>query len=408
MTMSMENKNSCGKFSHFPSLFLFFTFTQPQSTGKYSAIDYGYKQNQKTTCRSRAEHQTRKERVSETGKRTKIKQFNYVNHFSQQHVSIYDTITLKKRKHLELPGGNEGRFIIAMSFSQDSKALFVLTSFPEEQLILFLFDKSSSVIQGRAANPNQRGRVKCLAPNPEDMLQTAVGGHLVYKQMARAEKGFSLTGNVKTDGLTICSMAWLSIQYLLAGTSTGSLLLIENGEIKIEYDGRSIDVLDLNKEAEAEDKNPEKAISDGTVKMDKYKNVNSKVLCLTSFPKGFAYAVHNEVYVFERESKFKFERKTVLQIPYNIYPESSYEIMNMAINVNQDTVVVTSKHNQIYVGVLIVPESLKTKFLEFKPLGEFIHIDEIIDMSVCAWKPIIMTACKYKIMHFSYFFFFIF
>lgn len=314
--------------------------------------------------------------------------------FSQQYISIYDTITLKKRKHLQLPDGNEGRRITVMAFTQDSRGLFVLTNFPEEQLILFLFDKSSSVIQGRAANPNQRGLVKCIAPNPEDMLQAAIGGHLVFKLMSRAEKGFSLSGNVKTDNLTVCSMAWLSVQYLLAGTSTGTLLLIENGEVKMEYDGRTMDMLDLNRESEPEDKNPETAISDGTVIVDKSKDITNQILCLVSFPKGFAYAVHNEVYVFEKESKFKFERKTVLHIPYNIYPELSYQIINMAINLNQDTVVVTARHNQIYVGVLIVPESLKTKFLEFKPLGEFIHIDEIIDMSICSWKPIIMTACE--------------
>lgn len=314
--------------------------------------------------------------------------------FSQQYISIYDTITLKKRKHLELPSGNEGRRINVMSFSQDSKAFFVLTNFPEEQLILFLFDKSSSVIQGRAANPNQRGLVNCMAANPEDMLQVAVGGNLVFKLMARSEKGFTMSGNVKPEGLAISSMAWLSVQYLLVGTSTGNLLLVESGEIKMEYDGRSFEMLDLNREAEPEDNNPENAVSDGTVKTDKNKNVANKVLCLMSFPKGFAYAIHNEVYVFEKESKFKYQRKTVLHIPYNIYPETSYQIMNMAINLNQDTVVVTAQHNQIYVGVLIVPESLKTKFLEFKPLGEYIHIDEIIDMSVCAWKPIIMTACE--------------
>lgn len=296
---------------------------------------------------------------------------------------------------MELPPGNEDRRINVIAFSQDSKALFVLTNFPEEQLILFLFDKSSSVIQARAANPNQRGLVNCIAPNPEDMLQAAIGGHLVFKLMSRAEKGFSMSGNVKSEGLTITSMAWLSVQYLLAGTSAGNILLIENGEIKMEYDGRTIDMLDLNRESEPEDNNPEKATSDGTVKVEKSKDIANIILCLRSFAKGFAYAIHNEVYVFEKESKFKYERKTVLHIPYNIYPESSYQIMNMAINLNQDTVVVTAKHNQIYVGVLIVPESLKTKFLEFKPLGEFIHIDEIIDMSVCAWKPIIMTACEY-------------
>jgi len=81
-------------------------------------------------------------------------------------------------------------------------------------------------------------------------------------------------------------------------------------------------------------------------------------------------------------------------VPTNLYAEHMYQIRNLAIDHKQETVIVTTSHCQIYVGILIVPETLKTKQLKFEPLGVLIHTGEIIAISVCAWKPIIMTACE--------------
>lgn len=80
----------------------------------------------------------------------------------------------------------------------------------------------------------------------------------------------------------------------------------------------------------------------------------------------------------------------------DLYEKKLYSIENVAINKPMDTVVVTPKHNQIYYSMLYVPEVLNAEQLEFKKLGEPLHIDGIISMSVCAWKPIIMTACKFN------------
>lgn len=100
------------------------------------------------------------------------------------------------------------------------------------------------------------------------------------------------------------------------------------------------------------------------------------------------------MYVFEKESNYRFKCKTILTIPIDIYDEDLYIITNMAINAQMDTVIVTTLHSQIYIGILFVPESLHVSKLEFKILGEPLHINRIVSMSVCSWKPIIITACK--------------
>lgn len=126
--------------------------------------------------------------------------------------------------------------------------------------------------------------------------------------------------------------------------------------------------------------------------MQQFKKDKPHVNCLTYFTKGFAYAIQNVLYVFEKEGSFKYTKKTILTIPVDNYPEDLYKITNVAVNAQMDTVCVTTLHSQIYIGMLFVPETLTVKELNFKTLGEPLHINKIISMSVCAWKPIIMTA----------------
>lgn len=118
------------------------------------------------------------------------------------------------------------------------------------------------------------------------------------------------------------------------------------------------------------------------------------VKCLTHFSKGFCYSIHNVLYVYERLPNHNYKKKSIITIPMDLYEKKLYSIENVAINKPMDTVIVTPKHNQIYYSMLYVPEMLEAERLEFKKLGEPLHIDGIISMSVCAWKPIIMTACE--------------
>lgn len=57
-----------------------------------------------------------------------------------------------------------------------------------------------------------------------------------------------------------------------------------------------------------------------------------------------------------------------------------------------DTVIVTTQHNQIYISQLFDPETVTIQQIEFAMLGEPLHVASIISMSICSWKPIIMTA----------------
>lgn len=60
--------------------------------------------------------------------------------------------------------------------------------------------------------------------------------------------------------------------------------------------------------------------------------------------------------------------------------------------------VVTTFQSQIYISKLFDPEVVTLQHLSFAMLGEPLHIASIISMSICSWKPIIMTACKYTLL----------
>lgn len=297
--------------------------------------------------------------------------------------------TLKKRRNLQLPNGSKDMQLAQITFTQDSKAIVALTKAPDEMLYMLVLDKTSTVIEGRPTNNNARGQAEAISCNPQDMGLVAVCGDNVLMLMSKSEKGFTLTSNIKTSS-HCTSMAFLTVDLLMVGTSQDELILVENGELKVRQKASEAEIFDLLWDQDQMDKELEHRT---LVESSLY---DQRVVCMTAFPKGFAFAIFNKVFVFERVSKFKFERKTILTVPITIYADHLYQITNLAIDSKQETIIVTTKHSQIYVGILIVPETLKAKYLKFQPLGALIHIGDIIDLSLCSWKPIIMTACKQK------------
>lgn len=229
------------------------------------------------------------------------------------------------------------------------------------------------------------GRARWICCNPGDTAITAVGGEHLLKLMNKTEKGFGQIGTVKGDHIVVTSIAWLSQDILVAGTNDTEILFVEGGDPKAKYPALDTDLIDLTKIPEGEE-----MVTPSQEEIGEKSNVS--VMCLTNFEKGFIYALHNVVHVYEKESSFKFIKRTVLTIPIALYSRESFRIVNMAVNVAEDTVIATTEHSQIYIAQLFKPESLKIIYMDFTTFGEPLHVDSIIACSVCAWKSIVMTA----------------
>lgn len=278
-----------------------------------------------------------------------------------------------------------------MNFTCDSKGLAVLSQEPDTFITMYQLDKADSMVTGRASNKNYPGKAEFVQCNPSDTSIVTVGGENMLKIMNKTEKGFGQLGTIKGDNISVTSLTWLTPEIIIAGSAEMELYFIEGGELKGKFNILDLDQIDLSQTPDAMEEMARSELS--TVATLLVKKIYP-IKCLTTFMTGFAFATNNMVHVFHKESMYKYHKKTLLTIPVTLFEESVYAIKSIAINEQEDTVVATTNHSQIFIGQLFAPESMEICQLEFKYLGEPLHVDSIIDISVCSWKTLCMTASK--------------
>lgn len=85
--------------------------------------------------------------------------------------------TLKRRKTLHFPEEVPTPQPQALAFTNDSKAIAVLTKEPDAFLIIFYFDKAETIVQGRVnAGSNNQVVPKYISCNSSDAGLVVVGG----------------------------------------------------------------------------------------------------------------------------------------------------------------------------------------------------------------------------------------
>lgn len=266
----------------------------------------------------------------------------------------------------------------------------ILSCEPDAFITIYSFEKPDMMVTGRASNKNYPGRATLLHCNPGDVSMVTVGGDNMLKIMNKTEKGFGQLGTVKGENIVVTSLTWLTPEIIIAGSSEMELYFVETGELKAKYNIANLDMVDLTHTPDSDDI----AKSELSTVAQLLATKTYAIKCLTTFPSGFAFATHNMVHIFAKEPPFKFIKKTLLTIPVTYFDESLYVVKDIAINEQQDTIVATTQHNQIFIGQLFALETMEVTQIEFKFLGEPLHIDSIIDLSVCSWKSIVMTASK--------------
>lgn len=211
--------------------------------------------------------------------------------------------------------------------------------------------------------------------------------------MQKTDKGFQLLGSVTGETIVVTSLVWLAGDVLLVGTKEAELHVIEAGDFKNKFPAETTILLDIGKDLESMEQLPV-ASHDSVFEQEK-KELD--VMCLTNFGQGFAFAIFNIVYIFHKETLSRYRKKIEIVLPSNMYPSNLFKITQMTFNPPKDTILVTALHPQIYLCKFEYSEDIKSEMqeLQFKPFGEYLHIDEIIDIAMCPWKPIIMSSCNY-------------
>ncbi|PNF35437.1 Cilia- and flagella-associated protein 57 [Cryptotermes secundus] len=319
-------------------------------------------------------------------------------------ISIYDLTTLKKKNILRQLTETAAQEYVSLSFSFDGKFLAAIVGDPDWTLIYFQWEKGKIDSMTKARNPTTSGHVTQVACNPTDSSVLVIVGLQLFRLLCATEKTWRQYGWSKADSLNITSVAWLTFDSVIAGTSNGNLLLVENGELKAIY--RAMDLTDINMKLHTDFLMFTRAVSVSALRLvvsrDHVPHPELAVRALINFTKGFAFACGSGmVHLFERETSSKYSKRNVFLIPEPEFQEPGKEDLNtvqaLSISPQEDQLLATAMWSQMFSVKLWVSSRptfvmLQAQEIPFKIVGEQLHYGPITGLSVCAWKPLFMTC----------------
>ncbi|KAF5287488.1 hypothetical protein FQA39_LY04116 [Lamprigera yunnana] len=318
-------------------------------------------------------------------------------------IYLYDSATLKKKKHLQIPPDreNNAREFFAMDFTYDSKAIVAITGEPDWFMYMYKCERGKVESSVKGNNLNNTGTVSKVACNPNDINLVAIVGSTVFKLMACSEKVWRQFGYSKSDNLNLSDVIWLTQDRLLAATVEGKFMYFENGELRLTAWAGDLPVLSLNVH---EKEHFQKSSSQGNISEPSADSIESEedyeIRCLRVFPRGFAFAYLNgTIHFYEKETPHKYKKRNVYKVPNNniIREEADAEyVMNeingFDINPSQERLVVTCKQNQLFTVKLWGVDMITNPEVYFTEYGHSLHHGPIGGIDVCSWKPIFLTS----------------
>jgi hypothetical protein len=110
-----------------------------------------------------------------------------------------------------------------------------------------------------------------VACNPTDNSVLAIVGPQLFRLLSASDKTWRQYGWSKANALNITSVAWLSFDCVIGGTSDGNLLLVDSGKLKAVY--KATDLTTINMKLQEPGKGP-------GCKFPKQYNTTQSVLCM--------------------------------------------------------------------------------------------------------------------------------
>ncbi|XP_031769045.2 cilia- and flagella-associated protein 57 isoform X1 [Galleria mellonella] len=321
-------------------------------------------------------------------------------------ITIYDLTTYKRRKILTVPFENStAREFACVQFTFDSKYLVAITGEPDWYLYYYNWDKGKVESHAKAQNPSGQGIVESVQCNPTDAMLVVITGPYTFRIMNVSETVWRQWGWCKAENINITSCMWLTSDRIIIGTDDGTIMVVENGELRQNCIFRAAEVMEISlKKVEAETEESEKAsitskqdtTSEPTVLEESY-----PVTCFVNFPKGFAFGCGpGYVHMFEKETLHHWRKRNVFRISKKSYKHTREHpqwstldaIQHITIDPNQETLLITTLRKQLYYVKLFGQHMLQNPEIAFAELGPAMHYGPINSLSMCAWKPIFMTS----------------
>ncbi|NWU97125.1 CFA57 protein, partial [Upupa epops] len=292
------------------------------------------------------------------------------------------------------------REAVSLAFSPSGQYLAVATGFPEPHLSYWLWEKQRLLAEVRVEAP---GSEACqVSFNPQDDAQICITGNGFFKLFKYSERTFKQVNLEKGEPQNYLCHAWLSKQEVICGTDTGKLVLFETGELqweaRVEYKNlpRELEEDATMKESESSsDVSSELAFEDNSCQQDPL----PRIPAIAAYSKGFACSsTPGVVLLFKKTQKKEgYEEGQEIWLPQDQFSNepkksSRQDIICICISPSEETMVVNTNKNQLYMFTMVSIDLMKGKAAYFVYLDFPLHSASITGLDICIWKPILATC----------------
>nr|XP_061794087.1 cilia- and flagella-associated protein 57 isoform X2 [Nerophis lumbriciformis] len=304
----------------------------------------------------------------------------------QAAITVFDLQDDKGRKRKLLSSEDiVGEEIVCMAFSPNSKYLLAQTSGPEWMLVLWLWEKQNVASTKKMTNSNNP--VNQVSFNPYNNTHVCVTGSGVFQVLCYSEGTLRQTSSPKVESMDFVCHAWIAEDQVMTATSTGRLLVFQNGDLHWEMDMAALEVPDRQVE----------------MKKTRGRDVNQgpalfPITALVKYSKGFACSTGPDaVCLYEKTAKNTYRKSKEILIPGHRYGGDApsvdgQQITRMCMSPSEQTLAVSTDRGQLY-GINMSSVLMnKDRRLHFEVLSLPFHSKSITDVSVCTWKPIVATS----------------
>ncbi|XP_006813560.1 cilia- and flagella-associated protein 57-like [Saccoglossus kowalevskii] len=303
-------------------------------------------------------------------------------------ITIYDLHSLRKRKVLSSSEVQSTEYV-SLAFSPDSKYLIAQGGKPDWTLLYWTWEKSKVMAVTKTTNP-QNNDVYQVTFNPQDNTQLCVVGNGIFKLFRYSEGNLKQFAFQKMEPQNFLSHAWVSDERVIAGTDTGRLLLFETGELKnefsIQFSGHRSD--DKERMGSISEEDAQQPLGP------------PKITSVVAYSKGFACSGGSgTVHIYEKtDDKDSYKKTREIRVPQDLSASAdpskfeNHEINWLTVSPSEETLVSSTKTNQLYCMALSSADIGKGEQATFEVLAQPFHFGAVQGLDVCIRKPLIATS----------------
>ncbi|KAF2363186.1 WD40 repeat, partial [Trinorchestia longiramus] len=325
-------------------------------------------------------------------------------------VSIYDIKTHPMRRVRSLVCGDvASQEYVAATFSADERVVGVQGGGPDWTLVLFVIEKSKVLSIFRLGDSPGLLSVSSIAFHPEDSGVLAVVGRKALRFLRLHDKLLKAYGYQAGLQHMCCSLVWADHYTLLVGTEEGTILLMEEGELKTTIVIEDPD----NKTGKAQQsgpatRSPSKSGRGSQEDPSAADEVGGsaprhrRVTCFAMFNNSFACACGpDKIFLFQRSDnihEFYLQRHRLLVCvpsPASLVSgRGQHTVTSLSADSSGSYLVLTTHTGQIFTNVIPSLDDSQVASSVFRPLHTQHHSGAVVSADVCFWKPFCATVAR--------------